>query len=166
MLDSFCDQGGGRPKRAFDNRGGAEGEGAQRVALPAQARPPPQQHLQVRAEAIDVPAVNPGEPIVRRHCPLQEGEGGHTMVLRKVSTIIPLGNLTKRGSSKAFETKSRISSEPGSLRDRESWVAKTRMPDAFEECEVSAMHGLFNVQCPWDVFLFGKSLFQTWDTCV
>ena len=91
------------------------------------------------------------------------------MVLRKVSTIIPLGNLTKRGSSsKAFETKSRISSEPGSLRDRESWIAKTGMPDGFEECEVSArvprmdcsmsnVHGMS--------FLFGKSqfFFQTWE---
>ena len=57
------------------------------------------------------------------------------MVLRKVSTIIPLGNLAKRGTSKAFETKSRIGSEPGSLRDRDSWISGM---DGFEECEVSA----------------------------
>ena len=68
---------------------------------------------------------------------MQDGEAGPTMVLRKVSTIIPLGNLTKRGTiSKALETKSRISSEPGSLKDRDSWLAITGT-DGFEECEVS-----------------------------
>ena len=71
----------------------------------------------------------------------QEGEcyGPTLPVLRKVSTIIPLGNLTKRGSSsKAFETKRSISSEPGYLMDRERWISKSGIPDGFEECEVSA----------------------------
>ena len=106
---------------------------------------------------------------------MQDGEAGPTMVLRKVSTIIPLGNLTKRGTiSKALETKSRISSEPGSLKDRDSWLAITGT-DGFEECEVSPsgprmdcsmsnVHGMS--------FLFGKVCFfrhGRWsndDTCV
>ena len=63
-LDGFCDQGGGRPKRAFNNWGGAEGEGAERAAVQAQARPSAQQHLQVRAQAVDVSEVDSGEEIV------------------------------------------------------------------------------------------------------
>ena len=72
----FCHQGGGRPERAFDNRGGAEGESVECAALPAQARPPSQQHLQVWPQAVDVPEVDPGEAIVKdiEHC-RRETEG-------------------------------------------------------------------------------------------
>ena len=84
-------------------------------------------------------------------------------MLRKVSTIIPLGNLTKRGTiAKALETKSRISSEPGSLRDRDSWLAITGM-DGFEECEVlvrgPCMDCSMSNVCGMSS-LFGKSAFS------
>ena len=82
------------------------------------------------------------------------------MVLRKVSTIIPLGNLAKRGTSKAFETKSRIGSEPGSLRDRDSWISGM---DGFEECEVlvrgPCMDCSMSNVCGM-CSLFGKSAFS------
>ena len=66
------------------------------------------------------------------------------MVLRKLSNIIPLGNLTKRGTAESFETKSRIGSELGSLRDRDSWLTTS---EGFEECEEvsEAFHRLSNV---------------------
>ena len=72
---NFSFQSGGGPERALDHRGGAEGEGAERAAVQAQARPPAQQHLQVRAQAVDVSEVDSGEGIVSGTWPNAGGRG-------------------------------------------------------------------------------------------
>ena len=62
-------------------------------------------------------------------------EGG--MVLKRVSTIIPLGNLTRRGTAKEFESKRRKLSEPGPTKNRNSWIGNTEV-DGLDECKVLA----------------------------
>ena len=66
--------------------------------------------------------------------PMQE-EGG--MVLKRVSTIIPLGNLTRRSTAKEFESKRRKLSEPGPMKNRNSWIGNTEV-DGLDECKVLA----------------------------
>ena len=62
-------------------------------------------------------------------------EGG--MVLKRVSTIIPLGNLTRRSTAKEFESKRRKLSEPGPMKNRNSWIGNTEV-NGLDECKVLA----------------------------
>ena len=88
-------------------------------------------------------------------------EGG--MVLKRVSTIIPLGNLTRRGTAKEFESKRRKLSEPGPMKNRNSWIGNTEV-DGLDECKVLAQgssmkYSMFTVI--WMSFIFlGIGVFE------
>ena len=87
-------------------------------------------------------------------------EGG--MVLKRVSTIIPLGNFTRRSTAKEFESKRRKLSEPGPMKNRNSWIGNTEV-DGLDECKVLAQgsrmeYSMFNVI--WMSFIsFGIGVF-------
>ena len=88
-------------------------------------------------------------------------EGG--MVLKRVSTIIPLGNLTRRSTAKEFESKRRKLSEPAPMKNRNSWIGNTEV-DGLDECKVLAQgsrmeYSMFNVI--WMSFIsFGIGVFD------
>ena len=85
------------------------------------------------------------------------------MVLKRVSTIIPLGNLTRRGTAKEFESKRRKLSEPGPMKNRNSWIGNTEV-DGLDECKVLAQgssmkYSMFYVI--WMSFIFwGIGVFE------